>query len=417
MRQSKLFTKTQKEAPKDEVSKNAQLLIRAGYIHKEMAGVYALLPLGVRVMNNIANVVRNEMNGVGGVEVSLTALQDKSVWEKTDRWRDEAIDIWFKSKLKNGTEVGLGFTHEEPFTEMIAEQVNSYRDLPILAYQIQTKFRNELRAKSGIMRGREFLMKDLYSFSRTQKEHEEIYAKIAEAYQRIFDTVGVGDKTYYTYASGGSFSKFSHEFQTLTESGEDTIYVHEEEKIAVNEEIINEPSVRNQFNLEDFIPQKAVEVGNIFSLGTKFSEPLNLTYTDESGNSQPVIMGSYGIGIGRLMGIVAELLSDDVGLIWPITIAPFKVHLVQLGDDDSVKSEAESLYQALVASGVTVLYDDRSLSAGEKFAESDLLGIPFRVVVSKKTLADAVCELKDRKTGSVSRIEKDALIKEMKKYA
>ncbi len=416
MRQRTLFTKVRKEAPKDEVSKNAQLLIRAGFIHKEMAGVYTLLPLGLRVIQNIARVIRREMDGVGGVELSLTTLQEKEAWEKTGRWSDDVVDNWFKTTLKSGTELGLGFTHEEPLTQLISEHVASYRDLPILAYQIQTKFRNELRAKSGIMRGREFLMKDLYSFSRTQSEHDELYAKIAEAYVRIFDTVGIGENTYYTYASGGTFAKFSHEFQTVTDAGEDTIYVHEEDSIAINEEIIKDESIQSQFNLEHFVPRKAVEVGNIFSLGTKFSQPLSLNYVADTGESMPVIMGSYGIGLGRLMGVVAELLSDAQGLVWPVTIAPFTLHLVCVGEDEEVVSYAEDLYQKLLTRGVSVLFDDRSLSAGAKFAESDLIGIPFRAVVSKKTMADGVVELKKRASGAVTRVSEDELMGDMSAY-
>jgi len=273
MRQSHLFTKTRKEAPKDETAKNAKLLIRGGFIHKEMAGVYSYLPLGLRVMNKIVNIIREEMNAIGGQELYLTALQDKNIWEKTNRWSDEVVDNWFKTKLKSGSDVGLGFTHEEPLTALMKEYIQSYKDLPRYAYQFQTKFRNEERAKSGIMRTREFLMKDLYSFSKDAKEHEEFYEKAKKAYVKIFDRLGLGDKTYVTFASGGSFSKYSHEFQTLTETGEDTIYVDEKNKLAVNKEVYTDEVLKDLgLNKKDIIEKKASEIGNIFSLGTRFSQ-------------------------------------------------------------------------------------------------------------------------------------------------
>ena len=326
MKQSLLFTKTRKEAPKDEVAKNAELLIRAGFIHKEMAGVYALLPLGLRTIQKITDVIRKEINALGGQEVSLTALQDKSLWETTGRWNDEVVDNWFKTKLKNDTEVGLASTHEEPLTNIMAGYVKSFRDLPVSVYQFQTKFRNETRAKSGILRGREFLMKDLYSFSRDEKEHTEFYEKAQQAYKNIYRTVGLGDVTYMTFASGGSFSKYSHEFQTLTDAGEDVIYVDDKKKIAINKEVLT-PEVLGELGVirEELVEKKAIEVGNIFSLGTRFSKPLDLSYSDEKGEKREVIMGCYGIGLGRLMGTVAEVLSDTNGLVWPKSIAPFQI--------------------------------------------------------------------------------------------
>ncbi len=412
MKQSKLFTKTRKEAPKDEVAKNAELLIRAGYIHKEMAGVYSMLPLGLKVLNKIVDVIRKEMNAIGGQEMHMTALQDKKLWETTNRWDDAVVDNWFKTKLKNTAEVGLGFTHEEPLTSIMTEYVDSYRDLPIYTYQFQTKFRNETRAKSGIMRGREFLMKDLYSFSRDEKEHNEFYEKAKEAYSHIFNEVGLGDRTYMTFASGGSFSKYSHEFQTLTEAGEDVIYVSDKKKIAVNKEVLND-EVLGDLGLDksDLLERKAVEVGNIFSLGTRFSEVLNLKYKDEGGGEKFVVMGSYGIGPGRLMGTVAEVLSDDKGLVWPMSIAPFHIHLVLLNDKDGkAKQTADGLYNKLTQKGIEVLYDDRDLRPGEKFADSDLIGIPTRIVISEKTIAENIIEVKDRKTGEVQKISESEFL-------
>jgi prolyl-tRNA synthetase len=407
MKQSHLFTKTRREAPKDEVAKNAQLLIRAGYINKEMAGVYSFLPLGLRVMNKVVQVIREEMNSIGGQEVHLTSLQDKKVWEATNRWDDAVVDNWFKTKLKNGSEVGLGFTHEEPLTNLMKDHIRSFRDLPRAVYQFQTKFRNEERAKSGIMRAREFLMKDLYSFNVDDKAHQSFYEEAKKAYVRIFDRLGLGGQTYVTFAAGGSFSKYSHEFQTLTEAGEDIIYVHEGKRLAVNKEVLNDEVLKDLgISKAELVEKKAVEVGNIFSLGTKFSDALGLNYKDAEGKNKPVIMGSYGIGPGRVMGTIAELWSDDKGLVWPESVSPFAVHLIALFDTDgAVKKATDELYDKLTKRGVEVLYDDRDETAGTKFSDSDLIGIPKRVVISAKTLKDHAAETKDRRTGKVEMVE------------
>jgi prolyl-tRNA synthetase len=407
MKQSQLFTKTRREAPKDEVSNNAKLLIRAGYIHKEMAGVYSYLPLGLRVLNKITNIIREEMNAIGGQEIHMTSLQEKTKWEATNRWNDEVVDNWFKTKLKNGSDLGLGFTHEEPLTVIMKDHIRSFRDLPVLAYQFQTKFRNEERAKSGIMRAREFLMKDLYSFSRDTEEHGFHYENAKKAYMRIFDRLGLGGETYITFASGGSFAKYSHEFQTITDAGEDTIFVHEAKKIAVNKEVLNDEVLADLgVKRDELIEKKAVEVGNIFSLGTKFSDALELSFKDEKGESKPVIMGSYGIGPGRVMGTVAEIKSDEKGLVWPESISPFALHLILISNENgSAKKEADLLYSSLVNDGIEVLYDDRDISAGEKFSDSDLIGIPKRVIISEKTLKNNEVELKYRDTGKVEMIK------------
>ena len=402
MRQSKLFSKTRREAPKDEVSKNAQLLIRAGYIHKEMAGVYDMLPLGLRTFNKVVGIIREEMNKIGGVEMNLSALQEKEVWEKTNRWDDKEVDSWFKTNLKSGSELGLGFTHEEPLTALMREHISSYKDLPTYPYQFQTKFRNETRAKSGLMRTREFVMKDLYSFSKDAKEHDAFYNRAADAYKAIFERVGLGKKTFMTYASGGSFSEYSHEFQTECESGEDVVFVDDKKGVAINKEIYDNPGVFEALGVkqEDLRETKAIEVGNIFTLGTRFSDTLGLTYKNEEGKDIPVFMGSYGIGPARLMATVAELMSDDKGLVWPEAVAPFRVHLVSLGDDTSVIEEADELYRELTEAGVEVLYDDRDARAGEKFADSDLLGLPLRIVVSQKSLAAGKFECVERHSGA-----------------
>lgn len=422
MRQSELFTKTRKEAPSDEVSKNAQLLIRAGYIHKEMAGVYSFLPLGLRVMNKIIGIIRDEMNTIGGQELHLTALQDPSVWQTSGRWSDEAVDNWFRTKVKAGGEAGLGFTHEEPLTRIMRDHISSYRDLPRFVYQIQTKFRNEERAKSGLLRGREFLMKDLYSFSRDEKEHAKFYEKVTQAYRNIFNRVGISEATYLTYASGGSFSKFSHEFQTVTNAGEDIIYIHKDDygkglsmepvHAAINKEIWTSDLKKDLGLTGDFEEEKAVEVGNIFTLGTRFSEALDLSYLDEKGKKQFVFMGSYGIGPGRLMGTIVELLSDDKGLVWPRSVSPFAVHLISVlgAKGDNVKKEADKLYETLTGKEIDVLYDDRDLRPGEKFADADLIGIPLRVVISEKTLEQNTLEVKDRESGAVRMLSESKLV-------
>lgn len=388
MRQSNLFTKTRKEAPKDEISKSAQLLIKAGYIKKEMAGAYTMLPLGLRTLKRIEEIIRKNMNKVGGVEMNLTALQDPELWQKTDRWDDEVLDVWFKTKLKNETEVGLATTHEEPLTNLMRDHISSYNDLPTYPYQFQTKFRNELRAKSGIMRGREFLMKDLYSFSESKEQHDEFYEKMKQAYFDIFEECGIGDRTFLTFASGGSFAKYSHEFQTETGAGEDIVYYSPEKKIAVNKEVYND-EVLNELGLkkDELVEKKTAETGNIFTLGARFSEPLELIFDTKEGERKPVFMGSYGIGIGRLMGVIAEVLSDDKGLVWPESVSPFNVHLVNVSiDNEDATKLADEIYEHFQQNNISVLYDDRNKGVGEKLGDADLIGITTRIVIGTKGL-------------------------------
>jgi prolyl-tRNA synthetase len=397
MRLSELFTKTRKTFPADETALNAQLLIKAGYIHKEMAGVYSYLPLGLQVIENLKGIIREEMNLLGAQEIIMTSLQSKELWEQTDRWSDEVVDVWFKSELKNGSEVGFGWSHEEQITSMMKEYLNSYRDFPATVYQFQTKLRNELRSKSGIMRTREFVMKDLYSYSRSAEEHQKFYDKTTVAYLRIFKRVGLGKETFFTFASGGSFTQFSHEFQTVTDSGEDTIYLHKEKNIAINEEVFNEDVLTLlKVDAKDLVKVKAAEVGNIFSFGTIKSEQLALHFTDEDGESKPAFLGSYGIGVTRLMGVIAEHFSDELGLVWPEEIAPAKVIITRLGEEPSVVKKADKLYKDLTDLGIAVIYDDRDLRTGEKFADADLLGIPYRVVVGKQNAESQHLELKKR---------------------
>lgn len=414
MRLSNLFTKTSKTVPADEVAKNACLLIQAGYVHKEMAGVYSYLPLGLRVLNNISNIIREEMDDIGGQEVLMPALQLKERYELTGRWDDKVVDDWFKTKLINGTELGLGFTHEENLSPIVKNYVTSYKDLPLAPYQIQTKFRNELRSKSGLMRGREFLMKDMYSYAISQKQHEEFYAKAQAAYIKVYDRLGIGDRTFITSASGGSFSKYSHEFQTLSDAGEDTVFLDRNKKLAINKEVFTDEVIEDLgLKREDLEEVRAIEVGNIFSLGTKFSTPFDLRLTDENGREVTLIMGCYGIGVSRLMGTIAELMADEHGLVWPEAIAPFKVYLARLGDEAEVLTAADKLYKHLTDMKVAVLYDDRNMRPGEKFADADLMGIPYRLVVSSKTVALNKYELKARISQDTELLEVDDVIKKM----
>lgn len=413
MRRTELFTKTSKNAPADEVAKNAQLLIRAGYIYKEMAGVYAYLPLGKRVLEKIIQVIREEMNAVGGQEISLTALQRPETWQATDRWSDEVMDVWFKTKLANGSDLGLAPTHEEPLTQLMKTFISSYKDLPVYPYQFQIKFRNELRSKSGLMRGREFWMKDLYSFSKDREEHDAYYDKISDSYVKVFDRLGIGDVTYKTFASGGSFSKYSHEFQTISPVGEDTIYIIKDKGIAINEEVLNDEVLADLgVTRDDLVEEKAIEVGNIFTLGTKFSDALDLTYTKEDGTREKVFMGSYGIGPSRLMGLIAEYFADDKGLVWPENIAPFKVYLVSIGSEGT--RAADVLYEQLLSQGVEVLYDDRDERPGSKFADAELMGIPYRVTASDRLVTDEKFEFTERKTGETVLLTAAELLAKLK---
>ena len=565
MRLTQLFTKTSHDVPADETARNAQLLIQAGFIHKEMAGVYAYLPLGLRVLENIKQIVREEMNAIGGQEVMMTALQPRDLWEKTDRWDDAKVDNWFKTKLKNGTELGVGLTHEEPIVDALSAYATSYKDMPIYVYQIQNKFRNELRAKSGLLRGREFVMKDMYSFARSQKEHDELYEKVAIAYSRVYQRLGIGDITYRTKADGGYFTeRFSDEYQTLSDIGEDTIFettdhkfyngevapsqvgkpnapeaakdyreIHGEDIIGVeallkhldipiekstktlvyttdtgqlivaavrsdysiNEiklckvlgcrnvrlateaeverltsaklgyaGIVNLPegvmlilddslqglcnfetgsnktgyhSVNVNFDRDQPAPEKfydikqakqgdlepetgktmavhkAVEVGNIFPLETKYTDALGVYYTDETGGRQSIVMGCYGIGISRLMGVLAEYFADEKGLIWPAAVAPAQVYLARLGDKPEVVQQADGLYDYLTGEHVGVLYDDRDVRPGGKFADADLMGIPWRLVVSEKTVASGTYELKARQSTEVRQVSREEVVKSL----
>ena len=402
MKQSQLFTKTLKEAPSDEEAKNAQLLIRAGYVHKEMAGVYMLLPLGMRVVEKIKQIVREEMDGIDGQEFITTSMQRKELWERTGRWSDAVVDVWFKSHLHSGGEIGFAWSHEEPIADMMKSHIASYKDLPVFVYQFQNKLRNELRAKSGLMRGREFLMKDMYSFARGEDDHTEFYEKTKDAYMRVFERLGLGEDTYVTFAAGGAFTEFSHEFQTICEAGEDVTYINREKGIAINEEVLNDKTLGELGVSRDELEEvKTAEVGNIFNFGRQKAEDVGLFFAEEDGTKTAVWMGSYGIGITRLMGVLVEKFADKGGIVWEKSVAPYAVHLVTVParDEDAkaaVMEASEQLYADLTEAGVEVLWDDREMSPGAKFADADLLGMPLRLVVSQKTMEQNAIEWKER---------------------
>mgnify|MGYP001609770033 CR=1 FL=1 len=423
MRQSELFTKTRKEIPKDEDSINAQLLIRAGFVDKVMAGVYTFLPLGLRVFKKIENIIREEMIAIGGQEILMPSLQPKENWEKTGRW--EGLDNLFRfTSHYSKIDYALGATHEEIVVPLTKKFVFSYKDLPVYVFQIQNKFRDEKRVKSGLLRGREFFMKDFYSFHKDEEDLDQFYFKKGKkAYENVFKRTGIGNSTYFTFASGGTFSKYSHEFQTISSAGEDTIFLCEKCKIAVNKEIISESFDTAQGKQAGVCPQcgsknlkeeKAVEVGNIFQLKTKYSIPFDLKYRDQNGAEKDVIMGCYGIGLNRLMGAIVEIHHDKNGIIWPQAVAPFKAHLLNLSKDKKNKDFAEKIYKDLQISEVEVLFDDRvDVTPGEKFAEADLMGIPYRLVISDKT--GSKIEIKRRDGKITSLVSKKDLITKLSK--
>ncbi len=398
MRQSGLFGKTLREDPKDEISANARLLERGGFVYKTMAGAYDYLPLGYRVLSNVNTIIRREINAIGGQELLLTSLQPKERWARSGRW-ETLGEIMYQFKDHSGREVGLAATHEEALAEIATRSIFSYKDLPLFVYQIQTKFRDEPRAKSGLIRGREFLMKDLYSFHRGERDLDRFYAKADRAYQNIFKRLGLS--FFVTEASGGTFTReFTHEYQVLSDAGEDHILYCKRCRYAQNQEIttMRIGTKCPKCGRGEIEAGKSIEVGNIFKLGTKFSSAFGLHYADEHGVKKPVVMGSYGIGPGRLMATIAEASHDERGIIWPDTAAPFCAHLIEVKSaKPNIKSAAEKLYKKLLARGVEVLYDERDdKSAGEKFADADLIGIPWRIVVSERSLHKKGVEVKRR---------------------
>ena len=402
MRMTQLFTRTARQSAEAETSLNAQLLTRAGYVSRLMGGVYNILPLGLLVLQNIEAIIREEMNAIGGQEVLLPILQPRELWQATGRW--DTVDILYKLASDKENDLTLVATAEEVVTAAAAVFVHSWRDLPFAAYQIHTKFRREARPKSGMLRGREFRMKDMYSFARDEAGLNVFYERTIPAYQKIYARCGIGERTVLTMASGGIFSKYSHEFQTLSESGEDTIYRMPGGTLAINSEVLNDP-----YALAQIIPNyqsgdeqkleaaKAIEVGNIFKLGTKYADALGMGYTDATGARQSVWMGCYGIGSTRLMGTIAECLGDKDGLVWPDYVAPMRLHLVSLARTPEEVAEADRLDATFRRAGITVLYDDRpDVQAGEKLSDADLLGLPHRLVISPRTLKEGKVEYKAR---------------------
>ncbi len=394
MLQSKLFYKINKNKLAEVDSISHDLLVRAGFVDQLMAGVYSYLPLGFLVLKKIENIIRQNMIAVGTQELLMPALNPKENWEKTDRWN--TLDVLFKLKGAGEKDYALAPTHEEVVSPLAKKIILSYKDLPMAVFHIQNKFRNELRAKSGILRTREFMMKDLYSFHASQEDLDKYYDKLVKVYLNIFKQCGIGKTTYRTLASGGSFAKYSDEFQTITSAGEDIIYICSKCGLAINKEIKAENDKCPKCEAIDFEEQKAVEVGNIFKLGTKYSTPFDLKFKDTDGQDKPVLMGCYGIGLGRLLGTIVEVNNDEKGIVWPESVAPFKVHLICLGKG-KVKTTTDKIYKTLLESNIEVLYDDREdKSAGEKFAESDLIGIPLRIIVSERTLEKNSVEVKER---------------------
>lgn len=418
MKQSQLFAKTSKKLSESEASKNAQFLLRGGFIDKSSAGVYTLLPLGLRVLEKINKIIREEINAIGAEELLMPSLIQKKIWEKSNRW---GVDVIYKTstgtvdKEKKDFEYGLGWTHEEVITAIAVKFINSYKDLPKAAYQIQTKFRAEARPQAGLLRGREFSMKDLYSFHESKEDLDRYYEEVIKAYKNIFRRLGL--KTVICETGGGDFTKeYTHEFQVLNPAGEDTIFYCEKCGFGQNQEIYKPEAhkdCKGQIN-----SGRSIEVGNIFKLGTKFSEAFGLSFLNKTGEKKPVIMGSYGIGPTRVLGTIVEESSDEYGIIWPETVAPFQVHLVELSGKDSggeVTKAAEALYEKMTKSGIEVLYDDREASTGEKLNDADLMGIPNRVVISEKTLAAKKLELKIRGSKKTELISEAELIKLLQK--
>ena len=395
MRYSSLFGKTTRTVPRDEVTANAELLTRAGYVEKLMAGVYTYLPLGLKVLDRISDIVREEMDAIGGQELLMPMLHPKENWVTTGAWK--TLDVLFELESRTGREYALGQSEEEVVTPLVMSRVQTWRDLPQQVYQVGWKFRDELRAKSGIMRGREFLMKDMYSFHEDQADFDRFYQVVKDAYLRVYDRVGLVAKV--TEASGGAFSqKISYEFMVLTDAGEDDILVCDACEFCVNVEIatVKAGETCPKCGAGTLTQARASEVGNVFDLGQKYGRDFGMGFTDRDGNKQFPVMGCYGLGITRLMGVIVEHFHDERGIIWPAAVAPAQVHIVPIGKDEAAHAQAESLYHTLRQAGISVLWDDRDATAGVKLADADLIGLPWRMVVSARTMAESCVELKAR---------------------
>ncbi|MBI2604259.1 MAG: hypothetical protein HYW56_01830 [Candidatus Harrisonbacteria bacterium] len=411
---SQLFSKTTKAFPKDEEAVNAKYLLRGGFIRKMSAGVFTFLPLGFRVLQKVVNIVREEMNAIGAEELLMNALVAKEYWTKTGRWD---VDVVYKLKNQAGEEFGLGWTHEEVITAIAQHFIQSYKDLPKAVYQIQTKFRSEPRAKNGLLRGREFMMKDLYSFHADKADLDAYYATVIKAYEKIMKRIGL--QYVIAEATGGAFTKeYTHEFQVLGSSGEDTVYYCEKCRYAQNKEVASPDMISSAGKCPKcggkILSGSAIEVANVFRLGTRYSDAYGVKFLDKDGTSKPVVMGSYGIGPSRIVATVVEVSHDERGIIWPKSIAPFAAHLVLLGDGKKEAAAAKKLYADLMKRGVEVLFDNRDVSAGEKFADADLLGVPLRIVVSAKTVAAKRVEVKERASGKAKLVSVSVFMKTMR---
>jgi len=410
MRMSRLFTKTSEEAPKDEVALNAILLTRAGFIHKHMAGVYTLLPLGLRVMEKIEQIVREEMQAIGGQELLMNTLQDRAIWERTGRWASYR-GAMYQFADPGGQTTGLAPTHEEVITQIGPRFIRSYRDLPAAVFQFQTKFRYEARPRSGLLRAREFRMKDLYSFHMTADDLDRYYWEVARAYRRCFDRIGLA--TVLVEASGGPFSQErSHEFQVPSAGGEDTIYVCAGGEFAQNRDVYDDRRCCPAGHA--ISSTRAIEVGNIFKLGTRYSDPLGLLFADRDGQRVPVQMASYGIGITRLIATCVEMFCDERGIRWPPSVAPYAISLLAIGAQQPVITGAERAYETLSRAGIEVLYDDRDVQGGEKLADADLIGLPWRIVVSERTAQRDAVELKARSGEEAELLSLDGVINRLR---
>lgn len=412
MRQSELFVKTRRTPPRDETFNNAKLLIRGGFIDKLLAGVYTYLPAGLRTLRKIERIVREEINSLGAQEILMPTLHPKQNWQTTGRW--DTMDDLYKLSDLSGREFALGGTHEEVIVPLVKQFVASYKDLPFSVYQIQNKFRMELRAKSGVLRGREFIMKDLYSFHSDEEDFEKFYARVRDVYHTIFKRVGIGEQTYFTFAAGGSFSRYSHEFQTVASAGEDIIYICKNCRTAINREIIGKQKCCPKCAKKSFAKERAIEVGNIFPLKTRFSDSFGLVFKDKKGKTHPVLMGCYGIGLGRLLATVVEIHHDESGIVWPASIAPWHIHLITLGNDRQLLKHTESVYNRLKRQNFEVFWDDRDESAGVKLTDSDFMGIPVRLVISHKT-GVAKIEYKKREEKRTKVLNWESLLAQLKK--
>ena len=402
MKQSQFYFKTRKEVSKEEIAISASLLIRANFIEKLTSGIYNFLPLGLRTIKKIEKIVREEMEAIGGQEILMALLNPKRNWEQTGRW--STFKALFKTQSRYGQLFALAPTHEEIITPMVKNFIFSYKDLPLYLFHISTKFRDEPRSKSGILRGKEFIMKDLYSFHTDEKDLEEYYEKVKKAYQRIFKRCGL--KSFVVEASGGTFSRFSHEFQVLTPAGEDQFYYCSSCGFCRNKEIAG--NIKKCSECGNVIKMlKGSEVGNIFKLKDKYSSAFDLKFRDKDGKNKNVMMGCYGIGISRLLGVIVEANYDRDGIIWPKEVSPFTYHLLSLSSRDAktdkiVKKQADLFYKKMIDRGIEVLYDDRNdVSSGEKLVDADLLGLPYRIVISEKTMKNRKFELKERGNNKV----------------